>query len=174
MSKTPKIKSARQFIDYFKKLDSFRQLVFKAGDRIIKDDILALIISYSIVEMILDFLVKVLCKHGDKFLDSRPPFTTKAILLNEVGVIDDELLHNLIAIKKLRHSVVHEIVDNIKWQREFTFDKNDLSYNKYVEINLGEPKDLVEHLLCIWSKLYNVGREALIKSTLRNVDEQKQ
>lgn len=164
MSKTPKIKikSAREFIDCLKKLDSVRQQLFsKAENNILKDDRLALIISYCIVEMILDILVRTFCNNGARLLNSNISFTTKAILLNEIRVIDDELLNNLIAIKKLRDLVAHNIVNNIAWQNKFRFDKSDLNYNKFVE-DFGEPIDLVEHLFCIWSKLHKVGQEAFL------------
>jgi len=162
MSKTPKIKSAREFIDCLKKLDSVRQQLFsKAENNILKDDRLALIISYCIVEMILDILVRTFCNNGARLLNSNISFTTKAILLNEIRVIDDELLNNLIAIKKLRDLVAHNIVNNIAWQNKFRFDKSDLNYNKFVE-DFGEPTDLVEHLFCIWSKLHKVGQEAFL------------
>jgi len=83
--------------------------------------------------MILDILIRTFCNNGAKLLKNNISFTTKAILLNEVRVIDDELLNNLIAIKKIRDLVAHNIVNNIPWQGKFRFDKSDLNYNKFVE-----------------------------------------
>ena len=161
-------------VEDLRKFDSFKKYLYELRDGILKDDRLALIIIYSAVEMILDFLLERLCKHGSLISKQRIPFIGKAILLSEIGLIDNELFNNLNVIKDLRNKVAHRPADNIIWQGKFAFDKNKPLYEAFVGYCGYEPRDLVDKLFFIWHNLDWEGKGIFAKRHLGKLKTQSQ
>ena len=160
-------------VEDLRKFDSFKKYLYELRDGILKDDRLALIIIYSAVEMILDFLLERLCKHGSLISKQRIPFIGKAILLSEIGLIDNELFNNLNVIKDLRNKVAHRPADNIIWQGKFAFDKKALIYKAYAQ-EYGESQDLLTNSLFVLHKLSAVGQGTFIKEHFDKLKRQTQ
>ena len=161
-------------VESLRKFDSFRKSLFLRRNDILKDDRLALIIVYSAVEMVLDFLLKQLCKHGSAISKQRIPFMGKVILLSEIGIIDDEMFNNLKAMKRLRDLAAHKPGDDIKWQGKFAFDKNKPLYEAFVGYCGYEPRDLVDKLFLIWHNLDWEGKGIFAERHLGKLKTQSQ
>jgi hypothetical protein len=160
-------------LEDYAKLKIFADYLFGLSKEIIVDDRLALIIVFAAAEMIFDFLLGALCKHGAMVAKLNSPFMGKAILLSEIGVIDDKLFNNLNELKKLRNSAAHKPADSIKWKGKFAFNKKSDIYKKFVE-DFGEPpQNLVGNILCVWNDLYMAGTRACTRKHINKLKTQK-
>jgi len=160
-------------LEDYTKLEFLEKYLFGLSKDALKDDRLALIIVYAAAEMILDFLLERLCKHGSLISKQRIPFIGKAILLSEIGLIDNELFNNLNVIKDLRNKVAHRPADNIIWQGKFAFDKKALIYKAYAQ-EYGESQDLLTNSLFVLHKLSAVGQGTFIKEHFDKLKRQTQ
>jgi len=147
-------KMSKALLESMEEFETFRKYLFGLADDIRKDDRLALIISYAAIEMVLDFSIKQLCKHGSKILEQRISFMGKAMLLSEKGIIDDGLFNRLKTLKDLRNTAAHNPAQNIEWQGKLCFDKTDELYKDFVKVYGYEPDDLIDSLFCLFYEFY--------------------
>ena len=142
-------------VESFRVLESFSEFLRKLSSDILKDDRLAVIIVCAGAELVLNFLVKKLCKHGSYFSSKNRAFMTKVRILDEFGVIDEKLFNNLNGLKTLRDKAAHHPDKELEWESKFAFDKESNVYKGTVEV-FGEPKDLVGYLYCVWNTFFMV------------------
>ena len=77
----------------------------------VKDNDRSLVlITNGFLELLVEVLIKNKCKSSKRILgDNRTfPYSSKLIILNEVGAISDKNYHNLDHLRKLRNRAAHE------------------------------------------------------------------
>lgn len=167
MAKQNSLNYVNDLLKDYEKLNSIANYLFGLSKDTRKDDRLALIIVYAAAEMILDFLLGVLCKHGSMALKKNPPFMGKVILLEEMEVIDEKLFNNLRALQTLRNFAAHKPANDVNWKGKFAFNKDSDIYKKFVE-DFGEPpQDLMGNIFCVWNDLYMMGSRACTRRRLK-------
>jgi hypothetical protein len=158
--KTKKQSVKIDIVKSLRKLGAFSEFIRKLETDIRKDDRLAVIIFCAGVESVLDFLVEELFKYGSEF--SKLSFPNKVKLLNEFGVIDDKIFNNLLNLRKLRNTAAHTPHERLGWKNKFSYNKNSSVYKETVKI-FGKPKNLFEHLYCVWNTFFLVATEYIAK-----------
>ena len=170
-------KLASNIIQSLTAFESFANNLFGLKKDIEKDDRLAVIIVCAAAEVILDFLLETLCKHGSTLskMKRHLPFIGKIIVPSEMKVIDDELFKNLKVLKELRDLAAHNPAEDIKWKGKFAFNKKSGIYKKFVKDFGREPKSLLGQLFCVWNTVYRIGTRACTRKYLdQTKDKQKQ
>jgi hypothetical protein len=174
MSKKTKKQSLKpDIIQSIRKLRSLSDSLRNLSSDIRKDDRLAVIIFCASVELVLDFFVEKVCKHGSKLSGKNRSFMTKVYILDELKLIDNKILNNLTNLKKLRDDAAHKLQKEVKWKGKFAFDKNSTVYKATIEL-FGEPQDLVGYLFYVWNTFFLVACEEIPKREFdKIVDWQK-
>lgn len=78
-----------------------------------------IVVSHGLIEVMVNTLVGVKCKHGKEIVrDTRGfPHSVKLMLLNELGVIDDVAFEMLDRLRRVRNDAVHGPFFEIDSQR---------------------------------------------------------
>ena len=70
---------------------------------------LLVIVTHGFIELLLNVIIEAKCKRAKKIKDSRDyPQSVKLVLLNEIGLIDDNLFKVLDWFRRLRNKAAHE------------------------------------------------------------------
>ena len=146
-------------VEILGEFDSFEKNFITQKSLLFKDDRLSLIIIYALIESTLDFLLTRTCKHGKYFSDPRTPFISKATILNELKVIDDQMLVYIKIVNKLRNTFAHKLVLDDKWKEKLSLDEQDPSYKHFLEMIPAAKLDgLTIRLTFVWWRLGNIGK----------------
>ena len=67
------------------------------------------LVAHGLVELMVNELVKVKCRNGKRILDDtrQYPHASKAVILNEIGLLMDDELQLIDKFRKLRNNAVH-------------------------------------------------------------------
>ena len=95
--------------------------------RVKDNERLLVIVTHGFIELLLNVIIEAKCKRAKKIKDSRDyPQSVKLVLLNEIGLIDDNLFKVLDWFRRLRNKAAHEPF--------FTLSDSDSDYiNKTLE-----------------------------------------
>ena len=157
------------FVESFRELESFSVFIRHLSTDILRDDRLAVIIVHTGAELVLNFLVKKLLKHGSSF-SKKLSFMNKLMLLDELGVIDNKLFKNLKVLKDLRDTAAHKPAEALNWKGRFAFDKESNVYKGTVKL-FGEPQDLRGYVYCVWNTFYEVALKANAQEEFKKLRE---
>ena len=77
--------------------------------RVKDNERLLVIVTHGFIELLLNVIIEAKCKRAKKIKDSRDyPQSVKLVLLNEIGLIDDNLFKVLDWFRRLRNKAAHE------------------------------------------------------------------
>lgn len=95
--------------------------------RVKDNERLLVLVTHGEIELLLNVIIEAKCKRAKKIKDSRDyPQSVKLVLLNEIGLIDDNLFKVLDWFRRLRNKAAHEPF--------FTLSDSDSDYiNKTLE-----------------------------------------
>ncbi len=133
-------------------------------NRVSGDPRLSILVINGFMELLVNILIRKKLKHGKRIEeDSRGyPYSTKIIILNEIGIINDELFNSIDNLRKLRNDAAHQTFFEIK----------DSDLDKFKPIVLGENewKQMVEKqgicgiAILIWGCLWNQYTEIYLEA----------
>lgn len=131
---------------------------------------LSILIINGFMELMVNILIRNKLKHGKKIEEDTRGYTysTKLIILNEIGIISDDLFYNMDKLRELRNNAAHQPFFTVKDSdmekfRPIVFDQNQWK-------NLIKEKGISWIAALIWGCLWNLDPEMYLK-TFENIQK---
>ena len=122
------------------------------------------LIINGFMELMVNILIRNKLKHGKKIEeDNRSyPYSTKILVLNELGIISDELFYNMDKLRDLRNRAAHqpffEIQDSdLEKFKPIMFERNDWK-------NFVKEKGVSWVAILIWGCLWNQYKDIYLEA----------
>lgn len=94
------------------------------------------LVTNGFLELLVEALIKEKCKSSKRIIDDNRtfPYSSKLIILNEIGAISDKSYRNLDLFRKLRNKAAHEPFFSIKKDslNNFSIDEYEMADGLYV------------------------------------------